>query len=423
MTAVKHLRGSPSARPTIATGRRASTRGFNVRAAKTFVRGFEKAAAPLDVDELVLLREIVYHVVKAEYWGMIEEGSLPRRSRAAFKLIESADSGLDDTRTPLHDFDLLHAAIAKSTAATWLDRFFNCLDSCLPECVTIDNRIHYALAYDRRPRADVERRLGVFLARRATIRPLGIIHVATPRRRRDPPPDGVPKIRRPSARPSSPRGRNPRAGHETAYYATRAFVAAHRHAQHQVAEFFGREGKAGDAPQTHAEAVVILESARQCASAERRIKGVTPHLVNLVKTNIIAQNVIDIQHELIAKLVRQGVRDAARSISRRPTGRRSSVRFVRRRRAAAPPRARPAASPRVRPRYAPAPRPRNIHVVAAGDPPTIRVAAAASPRLVWNIAAPHNHRPHPPGPDARRRQDHLGRARPGQRGARRRAAP
>ena len=174
MTAVKHLRGSPSARPTIATGRRASTRGFDVRAAKTFVRGFEKAAAPLDVDELVLLREIVYHVVKAEYWGMIEEGSLPRRSRAAFKLIESADSGLDDTRTPLHDFDLLHAAIAKSTAATWLDRFFNCLDSCLPECVTIDNRIHYALAYDRRPRADVERRLGVFLARRATIRPLGI---------------------------------------------------------------------------------------------------------------------------------------------------------------------------------------------------------------------------------------------------------
>ena len=80
---------------------------------------------------------------------MIEEGALPRRSRAAHKVIESAETGLDDTSKPLHDFDLLHAAIAKSHTAGYLDRCFNGIDVCLPECCTIDNRIHYALAYDR----------------------------------------------------------------------------------------------------------------------------------------------------------------------------------------------------------------------------------------------------------------------------------
>mgnify|MGYP001237312827 CR=1 FL=1 len=99
--------------------------------------------------------------------------------------------------------------------------------------------------------------------------------------------------------------------HETAYHASRAMVAAHRRAQHQLPEFYGHARRAGDAPETAAEAQVVLESAWQCRAVERNIKRIAPGLAKLVDTNVVAHHVLDVQHELAAELVHRGVLTAA----------------------------------------------------------------------------------------------------------------
>lgn len=99
--------------------------------------------------------------------------------------------------------------------------------------------------------------------------------------------------------------------HETAYHASRAMVAAHRRAQHQLLDFYGHARRAGDAPETVAEATVVLESAWQCRAVERNIKQIAPGLAKLVDTNVVAHHVLDVQHELAAELVHRGVLTAA----------------------------------------------------------------------------------------------------------------
>ena len=95
--------------------------------------------------------------------------------------------------------------------------------------------------------------------------------------------------------------------HEAAYASARALVAAHRRAQHQLPEFYGHARHAGDGPETAAEAQVILESAWQCRAVERNIKRIAPGLARIVDTDVVAQHVLDVQHELVAEHVHRGV--------------------------------------------------------------------------------------------------------------------
>ena len=65
--------------------------------------------------------------------------------------------------------------------------------------------------------------------------------------------------------------------------------------------------RAGDGPETAAEAQVILESAWQCRAVERNIQRIAPGLARIVDTDVVAQHVLDVQHELVAEHVHRGV--------------------------------------------------------------------------------------------------------------------
>ena len=84
--------------------------------------------------------------------------------------------------------------------------------------------------------------------------------------------------------------------HEAAYASARALVAAHRRAQHQLPEFYGHARRAGDGPETAAEAQVILESAWQCRAVERNIQRIAPGLARIVDTDVVAHHVLDVHY-------------------------------------------------------------------------------------------------------------------------------
>ncbi len=121
--------------------------GLDVAQAEAFVESFRNV--PVDEAEVAMLREMIYRVVKVEYRHMIETGELPRHSLAALHLERSCDVCLDSTDQPIHDYK----ALKRDLGGTMLDRLtddcFKCLDSCLGADCTLDNRLHYALAYKR----------------------------------------------------------------------------------------------------------------------------------------------------------------------------------------------------------------------------------------------------------------------------------
>ncbi len=168
--------------------------GFDVGQAETFVESFR--GAEVDEEEVAMIREVFYRVLKLEYRHMVETGELPRHSMAPLYLSRAADVGLDNTHKPLHDYEALRNRPLGS--GTKIDKnhdeAIKRLDSCLCNNCTIDKRLHYALAYRR---------------------------------------------------------------HEVAYHASRGLIAAHRRAQHQLAEFYGHARQAGDEPETAAEAQVV----------------------------------------------------------------------------------------------------------------------------------------------------------------------
>ncbi|EGB08992.1 hypothetical protein AURANDRAFT_63566 [Aureococcus anophagefferens] len=196
-------------------------------------------AAP-NPEELVLLRETFYRIVKSEYWEMIEDGQLPRKSGATLELLKSIEVCLDDVETTLFDWELLAPTVNQQIGGSGQDAFFETLDDILPDSVTIDNQLHYLLNYKK---------------------------------------------------------------HEIVYYVTRAFINAHQHAQNKLAEFFGDD----PSPDTPEEVTIMLESARQCEMAEARMAQIAPSLIQLVKTKIISHNIMDMQHELVFKLIKQGI--------------------------------------------------------------------------------------------------------------------
>jgi hypothetical protein len=66
------------------------------------------------------------HVLKAEYWHVIDVGKLPRKSEAALMLLNSVDCAVDRVDIPLHDWDslepTLHVQDWVLNMMSWVDR-------------------------------------------------------------------------------------------------------------------------------------------------------------------------------------------------------------------------------------------------------------------------------------------------------------
>jgi len=72
-----------------------------VRALKADPQVVEKPETP---EELKVIREVFLHIVRAEYWDLINKGELPEHSSAATHLLASIDTAMDDADTKINDF-------------------------------------------------------------------------------------------------------------------------------------------------------------------------------------------------------------------------------------------------------------------------------------------------------------------------------
>ena len=57
---------------------------------------------PPEKAHLETARETFYHIVRQEYWRMIDEGRVPSNSPAVNILLDSIDESLDDLTKPVY---------------------------------------------------------------------------------------------------------------------------------------------------------------------------------------------------------------------------------------------------------------------------------------------------------------------------------
>jgi len=98
------------------------------------------------------VREMFLSALRAQYWDQIELGKLPKKSRAAVVLLDSVEFALDDSADSLNDLEplKLRERIGKRPLG---ERAFDCIDSCLPDCITLDNYLQNRLEGLRREEA------------------------------------------------------------------------------------------------------------------------------------------------------------------------------------------------------------------------------------------------------------------------------
>lgn len=246
---LRHLEGTEHTRPTekskrptieapAATEDEKVATDFSMQELREMLASWDQ---PNDT-EVVLLRETFYQVVRSHYWHMIENGSLPKKSSAVQILLGSIEVSLDDCAVAVNDYSHLEPHVGHTTIADRLfdDDFFERLDVCLPEWVTIDNELHYRINYKK---------------------------------------------------------------HEVTFFVLHCFIEAQRHAQNELATFFG-DDKTPDTPE---EVTVILESALQVERATEALALMNDSLVSITKSKIVAHNLIDIQGAYVQKLVAQGI--------------------------------------------------------------------------------------------------------------------
>lgn len=92
--------------------------------------------------------------------------------------------------------------------------------------------------------------------------------------------------------------------HEIVYYVLRAFSLAHHRAQHKLVALFGEDSERPDTPE---QMVVVSESQSQILSAKQRLDSISPNVKKIVKSSIVARNVLEIQHSTIRRFVEQGI--------------------------------------------------------------------------------------------------------------------
>ena len=209
-----------------------------------------------DIDAPVLeaLRETMYRIVRAEYWEQIEEGLVPRGSLSALLLLHSIDVAIEKPTDHLFDLDVVLGSFGGATSwdsltgNSWETILGSAWDACLER---LDVCLPDWVTLDNEIKYHYD------------------FHTF-----------------------------------EAMYYCCSAFVRAHEHAMRTVSEFFGDD----PTPDTGEELQVCLESARKVATARRVMDMlVEKDVVRVIKTKLVAEHLLDIEHEYVHRLMKQGV--------------------------------------------------------------------------------------------------------------------
>jgi NhaP-type Na+/H+ or K+/H+ antiporter len=89
-------------------------------------------------ETMALVREVFLHVLKSEYWHVIEVGKLPRKGNAALMLLNSVDCAVDRVDIPLHDWDTLEPTLHVSP---WVLGVMAWIDRVLPDAIEMDGHL------------------------------------------------------------------------------------------------------------------------------------------------------------------------------------------------------------------------------------------------------------------------------------------
>lgn len=100
-------------------------------------------------DLLENVRGMFLNAVRAQYWEQIHDGKLPKKSEAAVILLDSIDIASDDVAFKLDDFSPLKL-FQRLQYRHWVERMFDLMDACLPDCVTLDNYVQTRFSNKRR---------------------------------------------------------------------------------------------------------------------------------------------------------------------------------------------------------------------------------------------------------------------------------
>ena len=174
---------------------------------------------------------------------MIEGGHLPPKSAAVRFLLHSIEVSRDDCHVILHDWDYLDLMIKKDIGI--MEKFvYPVLNKILPEWVTCDT-VHQI--------SDVYHRM------------------------------------------------------ETQFYVLHGFREATKHAQHNLAEYFGASEFLDKEPESPEEIQVLLESAYNYQHSEENLDSMHGDLVHRTKSKIIVLNLLDEQHNFVCKLMKEGI--------------------------------------------------------------------------------------------------------------------
>jgi len=226
------------------------------------------------------------NMVRAEYWRMIDNRQLPQKAWMTIALLESIDFALDDIHSPLNDYvDSVDARLFTDLA---------------PED-TIEGRGRRDESKSTMCPPDYDDEL----ERRMLKQKNFASTTAYPRTTSTPNPMSCCYVNGFLERDYERGFRN----YETTYYVLRAVVVAHKRTQTNFCRVLC--GEADVVPYNPEVCVVLLESAHEVEAAEQRINALSPILKSLVKTRIIADTVLNVQHIEIQRLIEDGVLNEA----------------------------------------------------------------------------------------------------------------
>jgi hypothetical protein len=88
---------------------------------------------PHNDEELKVIREVFLHIVRSEYWDLIEKGEIPEHSTAATHLLASIEAAMDDCPTGLSDWSIVQKSFQEGSGC--IAKMAPALGKmCLPTC-------------------------------------------------------------------------------------------------------------------------------------------------------------------------------------------------------------------------------------------------------------------------------------------------
>jgi len=90
---------------------------------------------------------------------------------------------------------------------------------------------------------------------------------------------------------------------ETGYYIATSYISAHESAQRKLSMFFGDDPM----PDTPEEVTLCLESSVNVEIAREVTDNINKEIVDLIKTKLVAEHLVDFQINMVHRLVVQGV--------------------------------------------------------------------------------------------------------------------